>query len=126
MAKRTARIGALGAAAAMTLGGLMFVSSAQAQEAEGAGVSFFGHYCGLENYGSASECTYTPLLDQSYAGNGPFTIKAVDTAGDVVFETSCAEGELCTDESAGSIPAGSTVTIDVTGEPGSVGAGDFE
>lgn len=120
---RAARIGALAAVAAMVSGATVLATSAQAQEPEGVGVSFFGHYCGTDNVGPEPECTYTPLLDNSYSGTGPFTIEAVNVLGDTVFATQCTEGELCTDEGAGSIPAGSTVTITVSGEPGSVGAG---
>ncbi|MBA0127125.1 hypothetical protein H0B56_16365 [Haloechinothrix sp. YIM 98757] len=126
MRMRYGRIGAAGAAAALAMGGVLLAAPAQAQDPEGVGVSFFGHFCGENDIGPEPSCTYTPLLDHSYSGAGPFTIEAVDALGETVFATECANGELCTDEGAGSIPAGSTVTIEVTGEPGSVGAGAFQ
>ncbi|MDV6014192.1 hypothetical protein [Haloechinothrix sp. LS1_15] len=126
MRKRYGALGALGAAAAVAVGGVLLATPAYADDPEGVGVSFFGHFCGEDNVGPEPACTYTPLLDHSYAGAGPFTIEAVDALGETVFATECDEGEMCTDEGEGSIPAGSTVTIEVTGEPGSVGAGAFD
>lgn len=124
MARRTVRIATFGAAAALAVGSVFIAAPAQAQE--GVGVNFLGHFCGADNVGPEPTCTYTPTLNNSYGGGGPFTIEAVDAAGNSVLSVSCAEGEFCSDQGAGTIPAGSTVTITVTGPPGTVGAGALQ
>jgi hypothetical protein len=129
MARRVPRVGALSAAAALVASSLLLVPAAQGQELEsaapaqgqepqGVGVTFFGHFCGPDDFGPKPGCTYTPKVDHSYGGTGPFTITV---NGDVLKK--CAHGKFCTDRGRGSIPAGATVTIRVTGEPGMVSAG---
>lgn len=122
MAKRVARIGAIGATAAVALGGALLAGPAQAAP-EGVGVNFLGHVCGTGNAGPEPTCTYTPTTNHSFGGAGPFTIVAKNADGSTAFSVNCADGEQCTDQGAGSIPAGSSVTITVTGPPGSVAAG---
>ncbi|MGH3517864.1 MAG: hypothetical protein ACRDQ7_10705 [Haloechinothrix sp.] len=124
MARRAFRIGAFGAAAALAMGGVFLAAPAHA--AEGVGVSFLGHICGPDNVGPEPTCTYVPTVNHSYGGTGPFTITAVDSAGTTVLSVNCASGALCTDDGAGTIPAGSTVTIEVTAEPGGVTAGALQ
>lgn len=121
MARRSVRIASFGAAAALAAAGVFLAVPAQAQE--GVGVNFLGHVCGPDNAGPEPTCTYTPAVDSSYGGTGPFTIVAKNADGTTAFSVDCAAQEQCTDQGAGSIPAGSSVTITVSAEPGSVAAG---
>jgi hypothetical protein len=74
-------------------------------------------------------------MEEPTMGTGRFSITATVTETDeekgepvevVAFAEDCVPGEFCTDEGARSIPSGSTVTIAVTVEQGSVGAGSLD
>lgn len=86
-------------------------------------MNFLGHICGIDNAGPEPTCTYTATVVSSYGGLGPFTVVAKNADGSTAFSVDCAANEQCTDEGAGSIPAGSSVTITVSGPPGSVAVG---
>lgn len=106
-------------AAIAAAGAVLFSTPAQAQE--GYGVNSLGHICG-QDVGPEPTCTYTTASASSYGGTGPFTILATNPDGSTAFSVSCAEGEFCSDQVGGTIPA-STVTITVTGASGGVLAG---
>ncbi|MGH3713476.1 MAG: hypothetical protein ACRDT4_08475 [Micromonosporaceae bacterium] len=98
-----------------------FATPASAQQA--AGVNFTGHICGTDNYGVEPTCTYKTTEATGYEGIGPFRITQRLADGTIKVWANCAANAQCGTKSATPIPAGTTITVSVSAEPGSVGLG---
>ncbi|MGH3739223.1 MAG: hypothetical protein ACRDT6_27035 [Micromonosporaceae bacterium] len=112
---------ALGATALGIGAAILFAAPAGAQQ--GAGVSFLGHFCGTDNYGTQPTCTYKTTEATGYEGVGPFKITKRLADGRIVVLANCAANAQCGTKSATPIAAGTTITVTVTAEPGQVGLG---
>lgn len=112
---------ALGATALGLCAAAVFATPASAQQA--AGVSFFGHICGTDNYGVEPTCTYKTTEATGYEGIGPFKITTRLPDGTIKVLANCASGAQCGTKGETPIAAGKTITVTVSAEPGDVGLG---
>jgi hypothetical protein len=112
---------AIAAAALGISAAALFASPAHAQQL--AGVSFYGHLCGVDNYGPEPTCTYTTTDATGYEGIGPFKITSKLSDGTIKVWENCASGAQCGTKTERTIPKGTTITVSVSAEPGQVGLG---